>query len=228
MIRYRFQFLLFWLFSLILALPFLPMLGAWGRAGTSFFFSMLLLAAVAAVPHRRISGAIAIGLFVVTFLLQIVGLWFESDAFLITKHIADILFLGYVTSVILRHLFTTNRVSLSMISASLCVYLLLAVLWANAYSLIDIIDPTAFAYNAVAVDGEAHSMRFGGSRSVTPIYYSLVTITTLGYGDITPVSAAASMLSVVQAVIGQFYLTVLVAWLVGKHIASSINISGDN
>lgn len=221
MTRYRFQFLLISLFTLLLAIPLIPTLGAWGRAGTSFFFSMLLLAAVAAVAQRRLAGVIALCLCAVTFSLKLIGLWYQPDAFQVVSHVADILFLGYVTSVILRHLFATSQVTFSTICAALCVYLLLAVLWAIIYSLVDITDPGAFAFNA-AVDGQAPSMRFGGGQSVTPIYYSLVTITTLGYGDIVPVSPAASMLAVVEAVIGQFYLTVLVAWLVGKYIASSI------
>lgn len=227
MTRYRFQFLLISLFALLLATPFLPALRAGGRTGASFFFSMLLLAAVAAVAHRRLAGVIALSLCAVTLLLQIIGLWYQSDAFQVVSHIVDILFLGYVTSVILRHLFTTNQVTFSTICAALCVYLLLAVLWAIVYSLVDVTEPGAFAFNS-AMDGQTPSMRFGGGQSVTPMYYSLVTITTLGYGDIVPVSPAASMLAVVEAVIGQFYLTVLVAWLVGKYIASSIKESAND
>ena len=221
MIRYRFQLLLVALFALLLALPFLPAMGEWGGAGTEFFFSMLLITAVLAVAQRRLAGVIAICLFALTFTIQVVCLRYQSDPFQLANHIARILFLAYVTSVMLRHLFATERVTIDTISAALCVYLLLAVIWAIAYSLIDLVDPGAFAYNA-SVEGQAPSMRFGGGHSVTPIYYSMVTITTLGYGDIVPVSPTASMLAVVEAVIGQFYLTVLVAWLVGHYIASSI------
>ena len=228
MTRYRFQLLLISLFALLLEMPVLPALGAWGRAASSFVFSVLLLAAVAAASHRRLAGAIALSLWAITFLLQIVGLWYhQSDAYQFVNHVADILFLGYVTYVILRHLFDTSQVTFSTICAALCVYLLLAVLWAIVYSLVDVIDPGAFVFNA-AVDGQTPSMRFGGGQSVAPMYYSLVTITTLGYGDIVPVSPAASILAVVEAVIGQFYLTVLVAWLVGKYIASSIKDSASD
>jgi voltage-gated potassium channel len=226
MTRYRFQILLLSLFALMLAMPFLPTQGFVGRSWASFFYSMLLLAAVAAVSHRRLAGVIALCLCAATFLLQIVGLWYHSDTFQVVSHVADILFLGYVTSVILQHLFTTTHVTFSTISAALCVYLLLAVLWAIVYSLVEVTDPGAFAYNATG-DGQVPSMRFGGGQSVTPVYYSLVTITTLGYGDIVPVSPVASMLAVVEAVIGQFYLTVLVAWLVGQYIASSIKDSAN-
>ncbi len=54
------------------------------------------------------------------------------------------------------------------------------------------------------------------------MYYSLVTITTLGYGDIFPVSTAAKSCAILEAVIGQLYLVITVAWLVGAHISQSI------
>ena len=66
-------------------------------------------------------------------------------------------------------------------------------------------------------------MRFGGEHSVNPLYYSFVTLTTLGYGDISPASSMARMLAAIEAVVGQVYLTVLVARLVGLHIAQATN-----
>jgi hypothetical protein len=53
------------------------------------------------------------------------------------------------------------------------------------------------------------------------IYYSFVTMSTLGYGDITPISSPARSLSVLTAVVGQFYIAVLIARLVGMHIAQA-------
>jgi voltage-gated potassium channel Kch len=50
-------------------------------------------------------------------------------------------------------------------------------------------------------------------------YFSIVTLTTLGYGDITPQSLAAGALCQIEAITGQFYIAVLVAWLVGNFIA---------
>ncbi len=64
-------------------------------------------------------------------------------------------------------------------------------------------------------------MRFGGKQSIYPVYFSFVTLTTLGYGDIVPTSATARMLAAAEAVTGQLYLAVLVARLVGLHISQS-------
>lgn len=60
-----------------------------------------------------------------------------------------------------------------------------------------------------------------GAQLEIPIYYSFVTMTTLGYGDIVPTNPASRMLSVLQALTGQLYLVVLVARIVGLHITHS-------
>jgi hypothetical protein len=54
------------------------------------------------------------------------------------------------------------------------------------------------------------------------VYYSFVTLTTLGYGDITPITSMARSLCILEAVIGQLYLVVQVAWLVGVHVSQSM------
>jgi Na+/H+-dicarboxylate symporter len=79
-----------------------------------------------------------------------------------------------------------------------------------------------FDDDAFRIAGEdIRLVRFGAEHTTTALYFSFVTLTTLGYGDITPVSTAARMLATIQAVIGQMYLTVLVARFVGMHISQA-------
>ena len=130
------------------------------------------------------------------------------------------LFLGFAVVISLRFLFTAERVTGSTIWASLCVYLLPGVLWASAYSVLDILHPGSFTFT-LGESGGAGAMRLGGEQSIFPLYFSFVTITTTGYGDIIPTSAEARMLAVLESVTGQLYLAVLVARLVGLHISQS-------
>jgi voltage-gated potassium channel len=83
-------------------------------------------------------------------------------------------------------------------------------LWNSVYLLLIALDPESFHFSR-ALDA--------GGKDFT--YYSFVTLTTLGYGDITPVTDPARSLSLLEAVMGQLYLAVLVARLVGIHIAQS-------
>jgi voltage-gated potassium channel Kch len=131
------------------------------------------------------------------------------------------MFLGGVILIVLNHIFRSGHIDFNTICAALSVYLLIAILWTQFYGLAELLDPGAFVYNT-PIGGETTSMQMAGGKSFVAIYYSLVTITTLGYGDIVPVSPAATMLATVEAVVGQFYLTVLVAWLVGMYISSTM------
>jgi hypothetical protein len=128
-----------------------------------------------------------------------------------------VLFLGFVIVVVLRFIFTTRRVTQNTIAAALCVYLLMGVLWAEFYSLLEHVWPNSFRVPELS-DEEA-SMQFGGEGSVIGLYYSFVTLTTLGYGEVTPTHPFARMTAALEAVVGQFYLTVLVAWLVGLRVS---------
>jgi voltage-gated potassium channel len=83
-------------------------------------------------------------------------------------------------------------------------------MWSFVYVLLDLINSASF--NVGLSPGQSYQMRF--------IYYSFVTITTLGYGDITPATDLASSFSILEAVVGQLYLVVVVARLVGMHVSS--------
>ena len=96
--------------------------------------------------------------------------------------------------------------------------MLLGVGWSSLYSLCELASPGSFIY-AYTDRLEHPDMAFGAEKSLIPLYYSFVTLTTLGYGDMVPFSPPAKILAILEAVIGQIYLTVLVARLVGLHIA---------
>ena len=90
--------------------------------------------------------------------------------------------------------------------------------------LIDVLDPAAFTYT-VAGTQRPPTLRIGtGDAGI--LYFSVVTLTTLGYGDIVPTSSISRMLVSVEAITGQLYLAVLVARLVGMHVVHAMNASG--
>jgi hypothetical protein len=186
----------------------------------TLLFVVMLLSAVLAVSRTRSTNMVALMFAIPAVMLQILRTLMAGDGLAIASHLLGILFLGYVIILILKFLFASQRVSSDMICASLCVYLLLGVLCALAYSLFAYLDPGSFIFS-FAEEGEDQVMRFGGERTFIAIYYSFVTMSTLGYGDIVPASSLARICAALQAVVGQLYLAVLVARLVGMHIAHS-------
>ena len=124
-----------------------------------------------------------------------------------------IVFMAFMVVTILSFVFKQYDITLDVIYATVVVYLLTAIMWAFIFRVIDVLQPGSFTIT----QGLGEETRF------TFIYYSLVTITTLGYGDITPVTDVAKSFSALEAVIGQIYLVLLVARLVGINIAQSMN-----
>ena len=112
----------------------------------------------------------------------------------------------------LRQVVLGVEISANRLFGAVCIYLMIGVLWALMYGLLQTLDGQAFV-------GELHSE--SGAWGPTWIYYSFVTLTTLGYGDILPVSATARALAYTEAVVGVFYMAMLVAALVGSYAAAN-------
>jgi hypothetical protein len=110
---------------------------------------------------------------------------------------------------ILFHLFREDRITSDLIMGAICVYFLVGIVWALLYSTLEFFQPGSF------------QMPQGTVSQATFTYYSYVTLTTLGYGEITPISGPARSFALLEAMMGQLYLAVLIARLVGIHIAQS-------
>ena len=120
--------------------------------------------------------------------------------------LADVLFFGFTTAVLLYHVLADREVTADTLYGAVCVYLLSGVMWASLYGLVELLQPHAFQ----ASSGQ------GVTRSDL-LFFSFVTLTTLGYGDITPVTSPARSLAVVEAVFGVLYNALLIARLVGLY-----------
>jgi voltage-gated potassium channel Kch len=223
---HRFDILLGALVLLLLSAPVVRVLAAVLHPQLALFtlstaFGLVLLSAVFAVNQDRRSVMFALTLAVPGFFLHELDALFGGDAMLGASHLFSGTFLAYTILLILRFVFASRRVDYNTICAALCAYLLIGVFWANVYSFTAIVDPDSFRLGLAEEDASG-AMRFGGAHSIYPIYFSFVTLTTLGYGDIVPTSAGARMLATMEAVMGQLYLAVLVARLVGLQIAQSM------
>ena len=109
-----------------------------------------------------------------------------------------------------------GRITINRLIGAACIYLLSGALWGIVYFLLSVVSPQSF-------EGIVGGTRSEQLNEFT--YYSFVTLTTLGYGDVAPMLPVARTLSYIEAVLGQLYLTVLVAALVGIHIADRSNLA---
>lgn len=197
------------LISLLLSFSITPMFDESARSLNIFIVSSLLFALIAIASTRaRLIIASLLGIPFVT--LNIISTTSPAEAYLIGFYLLTALFFIYVISVLLRDIFTHSRVDTNRLLSAISVYLCFGVVCAMLYGLIDIYDLRSFDIPSAL----SHEARINNL-----MYFSFVTLTTLGYGDISPISDVARSLSTVEALVGQIYLTVLVARLVGLHIA---------
>ena len=219
MVQYRFYILFTTLLALLVGAPLVRHFST-GSAQlaqgiVTGLFILLLLSAVFAVAETRLTTRVAIALAVPVLVFEVLQVVFPGKAFGVPAYLLSALYLAYVIFVVVRFLFTTDRANANTICAAVCVYLLLGILGALLISTVTMLgeNPYKTAQATAAAD-----MRFGGSQSSDVLYFSFVTLTTLGYGDVTPTSHMAKLLAVAEAVVGQLFLAVLVARLVGLQI----------
>jgi hypothetical protein len=113
----------------------------------------------------------------------------------------------------LRYVLYSPRITADTIFAAIVAYQLLALAFAVLYHAIAAIEPHSFAF-AQGTPGEEQE-----ALLVQLIYFSFVTIATLGYGDIVPRAPLTQMIATVEATLGQFYIAVVIAWLVSVYAA---------
>lgn len=205
----RFFFLLVALLLYLLVAPFLSGLVSI-RWILNLSLTVVLVSSVHALsegPRERIISA-AIALPMLLFFWA--GNWTADPAISLAAELSGILFFLYSVVATLRYVFRSEKVTLDVIAAAIVVYLFLGFIWAFAYQVVEFFWPGSFALPG---GGTANDGVF--------VYYSFVTLTTLGYGDVTPVGNRAGTLAIVEAIIGQLYMTVLVARLVGIQISQT-------
>jgi voltage-gated potassium channel len=176
----------------------------------SLLLSLVLLAGVLAVADRK--GVLLIALVLVIPALG--GRWinhFRPD--LVPPPIFLVAGLGLVAFVVvnlLRFVLGAPSVNVEVLCASISAYLMLGLMWTIAYWLVAWVTPTAFAFNTTT--GTKESI-----EGFNAFYFSFITLSTVGYGDITPVSRVARMLAATEAMTGLLYVAVLIARLVALY-----------
>ena len=179
------------------------------RAIEGALFTLVLLSGLLAVSGR-ISFAVGIVLAVVTLAGQWADIIWPNGPIGPFYLIPAILFLGLVVARLLFFILQSDQVNTETLCASVAGFLMIGLLWALIYLFLARLSPGSFVLNepGQVMDG------------FNAFYFSFVTLSTIGYGDITPVSRVARMLAVMEAITGMFYLTVLVARLVSIHSAA--------
>ena len=207
----RFLYLLLMIASLLVIAPLVEEF-VHLRLLVDIFWTAVFVSAVYAVSQKKHHLAIGVLLALpmlssiwISYLLEHIGLR-------VFGYLCGAVFFVFTIVQILIFIFKQERVSRDLIVGAVLVYLLMALAWTFIIAILEILHPGSYAM----------AQTESGRGTWHFLYFSFVTITTLGYGDITPVTKLARSLCILEAVMGQIYLVVSVAWLVGMHVSQKM------
>jgi uncharacterized oligopeptide transporter (OPT) family protein len=201
----RFLYIVFAIILVILVSPFIRHEGKIGALTVTLLVAMIPLASYYALSGERqramtfillsvpFIGLDAINLFRTNWYLQVVMYGFGTTLYL------------YIIVLLLKNLMAQKTITTNMIYCAISIYLLIGIMWAGVYSILEYVSPGSFSRT---------------SGSVDHIYFSFVTLTTVGYGDVSPLTILAKRLSVFEAAMGSIYMAIIVALIVGRYLSS--------
>lgn len=222
--RSKFLVLLLCLLGLFLVQPMLPR-SPNGEAAIHLdvALALVLLAGVWSVSHRIPVLIACLGLAA----LGLGAAWFahggQNQSLAMVALVATLVLLVITVISVLRHVLDAVEVTTDTILGGVCVYMLLALVWVLIYGILERLEPGSFDSSSAPLIAP-HDV---GSLLVPDlIYYSVFVLTTIGPQEIHPISGPARAWTGIQAMIGQFYVAVLIARLVGLHTSQRSGSSG--
>jgi voltage-gated potassium channel len=177
--------------------------------------AIVLLSATFAVSERRSFFIFALAASTISIALTFWLAAARTHWLIIVSHGSLIIVISFFAVAILSYVLRSGKVTSDKIYAAICVYLLFGYSFAFVYSLIEEIEPGSFT-SLISI--APHDLV---SRVMQMRYFSFVTLTTVGYGDLVPHSQLARTTALLEAMLGQFYLVALIGRLVGLHIVHS-------
>jgi hypothetical protein len=202
------------LFVTAFVLPPLVPPGGGRRLAGDIVFAILLVSGVRALGERTLvrrvlmpTALTTLGVYLASGVLRVGEGWVLGASLL-----SLLLLLGVILGLTLR----SGPITYHRLQGAVAAYLLLGIIWAFAYALVCVQDPQAFAGPVSPADGPRAFY-----------YFSFVTLATLGYGDVLPVSPAARSLAILEAVTGTLYLAILLARMVALAVTPTQNEGPD-
>lgn len=203
----------FLLASICLMIGLNPFLDVWLEKDllTDIFFTCVLIAGIYALDRDPIAFRISCGLMITVIVLKVLYYSFSKAQYLqLLGLMMTILFIFQLLWMILKHIITEKTVTADMIMGGACAFILTGLTWGFAYHFLEIIHPNSLQGSSPL-----------STNSSDFIYFSFVTLTSTGYGDILPISPQARALAVLEAIFGQLYLAIMISHLVSLHISDS-------
>ena len=208
------------LISLIFAVFVLPVLPPiWQKTLFRIAYTLIYFTAILSLEKR---SRFLFSLLAVTIVTEWVSGILNLQILLGLAKLVNILFFFIIVVLLIRQIAISKKVSAGIILDAIAGYLLIGMIFSILVMFIMQYDSGAFSYSQSQTDGSEKYL----NKSI-PLYYSLITQTSVGYGDIVPLKPYTRSIATFIAVTGQFYIAIIVALLVGKFSSQNFNIKDD-
>ncbi len=207
--QWKMRLLLAVLLLTIVTYPFLET-SVTGYLLLALGFSAVLVVAVYAVSHNKQQLATGLLIGIPAVIANWLRYVFPEPAFILANHVLAVLFYAFIVWSLLRNVLTTRKVTSDVLYGAVAVYFLIAIGWAWVFSLLEFLVPGSF-------------MNVVGLRADLPVvwsdlaYFSFTTFTSVGFGDVLPVTNQARSFAILEVICGVLYITVLIGRLVGLY-----------
>lgn len=204
----KLTYLLLSLMALLLLYPYLEG-GGYASAALNFIFTCIMVFATYAVSFRPRTMWIVMLIGIPWLIISWVDVFspIQNKLVLVCWYLLMSTFFVYVSAVIMAHILRSKVVTVHTISGAICVYIFIGLLFFILHGTVETVMPGSYTYGTLP-PGVDHL------NWSAMLYYSFITLTTLGYGDISPLTSPARSLAIVEAIIGIFYVAILIARLI--------------
>lgn len=217
--KFGFHGLLICLIALLVVAPFLEAYSPFQPVLTIFTTALLIISVYSFLNKKRVL-IIASLLAAPALIFNWISYSFHSPTTVLIHYVFDAVFFVFIIVSMLVEILKKDVITLDLIYGSICVYLLIGIAWAFVFATLEHIFPGSYNFPSNYLQANP-SIHPGEVKLSLFLYYSYVTLTTLGYGDITPVASPAQSLATLEAITGQFYIAILVARLVGIYVSTN-------
>jgi hypothetical protein len=185
---------------------------AMGRTLVYGMFFLLLISGILTVIGTHIWAKLVIILASLSLIPRFIGFFHESPHLVSINALMGVLFSALLITVILMQVFREGPVNAHRIAGSVAAYLLIGVMWGGAYLIVALQASNAFVFPPYMAMDDSHILQ------AKLFYFSFITLTSVGYGDIVPVHPVAQTLAMMEALVGQLFPAILLARLVSLEI----------
>ena len=203
----RFIYIIFAIMLVLLINPFIRPLGLIGHLISTLLIAMIPLASAFALTADRKKVIIVLLIAAPFVILDGLNVFFTNRPLMVVTFSFGTILYFYIVVLLVKNLLSIRVVTADLIYCAISIYLLIGIMWAGIYTVLEGISPGSFSETSGTVD---------------LLYFSFVTLTTVGFGDVAPLSVLGKRLAVFEAAMGSIYMAVIIAMIVGRYMSLQV------